>query len=165
MLAYSCLRGPPPPLVLLRWPYRPLLRLRSSLRLRVGLCLHPPTRLCLLQTCATPAWLRSPPRLRPMLDGPPLAFNPTYRTLSNYLLFCLSLRFRLTLLSIVGPLLASAGATFSSGLCWPARYSAGLSWPSCCYAFIRWPSGSFCSSGASSSVGLCVGLIRWLFGA
>ena len=37
MLAYSCLRVPPRLLVLLRWPYRPLLRLRSSLRLRVGL--------------------------------------------------------------------------------------------------------------------------------
>ena len=41
-----------------------------------------------------------------MPDGPPLAFSPNYRTLSNYLLFCLSLRFRLTLLSIVGPPLA-----------------------------------------------------------
>ena len=74
--------------------------------MRVGLRLPPPTRLCLLRTCATPAWLRSPPRFRPMPDGPPLAFSPNYRTLSNYLLFCISLRFRLTLLSIVGPPLA-----------------------------------------------------------
>ena len=74
--------------------------------MRVGLRLPPPTRLCLLRTCATPAWLRSPPRFRPMPDGPPLAFSPNYRTLSNYLLFCISIRFRLTLLSIVGPPLA-----------------------------------------------------------
>ena len=106
MLAYSCLCGPPRLLVLLRWPYWPLSRLCSSLRLRVGLRLPPPTRLCLLRTCATPAWLRSPPHFRPIPDGPPLAFSPNYRTLSNYLLFCLSLRFRLTLLSIVGPPLA-----------------------------------------------------------
>ena len=72
----------------------------------MGLHLPPPTQLCLLRTCATPAWLRSPPRFRPMPDGPPLAFSPNYRTLSNYLLFCLSLRFQLTLLSIVGPPLA-----------------------------------------------------------
>ena len=106
MLSYSCLRGPPRLLVLLRWPYRPLSRLCSSLRLWVGLCLPPPTRLCLLRTCATPVWLRSPPRFHPMPDGPPLAFSPSYRTLSHYLLFCLSLRFRLTLLSFVGPPLA-----------------------------------------------------------
>ena len=106
MLAYSCLRGPPRLLVLLRWPCRPLSWLRSSLRLRVGLRLPPPTRLCLLRTCATHAWLRSPPRFRPMPDGPPLAFSPNYSTLSIYLLFCISLRFRLTLLSIVGPPLA-----------------------------------------------------------
>ena len=65
-----------------------------------------PLGFCLLLTCATPAWLRSPPRFRPLPDGPPLAFSPNYRTLSNYLLFCISLRFRLTLLSIVGPPLA-----------------------------------------------------------
>ena len=35
-----------------------------------------------------------------------LVFSPNYRTLSNYLLFCILLRFRLTLLSIVGPPLA-----------------------------------------------------------
>ena len=103
MLAYSCLRGPPRLLVFLRWPSRPLSRLHSSLRLRVGLRLPPPTRLCLLRTCTTPAWLHSPPRFRPMPDGPPLAFSPNYRTLSIYLFFCLSLRFRLTLLLIVGP--------------------------------------------------------------
>ena len=106
MLAYSCLHGHPRLLVLLRWPYRPLSRFRSSLWLWVGLRLPPPTRLCLLRTCATPAWLRSPPRFRPLPDGPPLAFSPVYRTLSTYLLFCISLRFRLTLLSIVGPPLA-----------------------------------------------------------
>ena len=106
MLAYSCLRGPPQLLVLLCWPYRPLSRLRSSLRLRVRLRLPPPTRICLLRTCATPAWLRSPPRFRPSPDGPPLAFSPNYRTFSNYLLFCITLRFWLTLLSLVGPLLA-----------------------------------------------------------
>ena len=106
MLAYSCLHGPSRLLVLLRRPYRPLSRLRSSLRLRVGVCLPPPTRLCLLQTCATPAWLRSPPRFRPLPDGPPLAFSPVYRTLCTYLLFCISFGFRLTLLSIVGPPLA-----------------------------------------------------------
>ena len=83
--------------MLLRWPCRPLSRLR------VGLRLPPPTRLCLLRTCATHTWLRSPPRFRPMPDGPPLAFRPNYRTLSNYLLFCISLRFRLTLLLILGP--------------------------------------------------------------
>ena len=106
MLAYSRLHGPPRLLVLLRWPYRPFSRLRSSLQLRMGLRLPPPTRLCLLRTCATPAWLRSPLRFRPMPDGTPLAFSPISRTLSNYLLFCISLRFRLTLLSIVGPPLA-----------------------------------------------------------
>ena len=53
-----------------------------------------------------PVWLRSPPRFRPLPDGPPLAFSHHYRTLSHYLLFCILLRFRLTLLSIVGPPLA-----------------------------------------------------------
>ena len=72
----------------------------------MGLRLPPPTRLCLLRTCATPTWLRSPPRFRPLPDGPPLAFSPNYRTLSNYLLFCISLRLQLTLLLIVGPPLA-----------------------------------------------------------
>ena len=76
----------------------------------------PPTRLCLLRTCATHAWLLGPPRFRPSPDGhsrfrpspdgPPLAFRPTYRTLSNYLLFCISLGFRLALLSTLGPPLA-----------------------------------------------------------
>ena len=169
MLAYSCLRGPQRLLVLLRWPYRPLSRLRSSLRLRVGLRLPPPTRLCLLRTCATPAWLRSPPRFRPLPDGPPLAFSPNYRTLSNYLLFCISLRFQLSLLSIVGPLLALpmvVGQPQALTLFLRPRLACTLlCWPSCCYAFIRWPSGSFCSSGALSGVGLCVDLSRWLFGA
>ena len=50
-----------------------------------------------------PAWLCSPPRFRPLPDGPPLDFCPNYRTLSHYLLFCISLRFRLPILSIVGP--------------------------------------------------------------
>ena len=72
----------------------------------MGLRLPPPTRLCLLRTCATPAWLRSPLRFRPLPDDPPLAFSPNYGTFPNYLLFCISLRFRLTLLSIVGPPLA-----------------------------------------------------------
>ena len=63
----------------------------------MGLRLPPPTRLCLLRTCATPAWLGSPPRFRPLPDGPPLAFSPNYRTLSHYLLFCISLRSRLPL--------------------------------------------------------------------
>ena len=71
----------------------------------MGLHLLPPTQLC-LRTCASPTWLRSPPRFRPLPDGPPLAFSPNYRTLSNYLLFCISLGFRPTLLSIVGPPLA-----------------------------------------------------------
>ena len=76
-MAFIYLRIPPllfmPPqlLVLLRWPYRPLSRLRSSLRLRVGLRLPLPTRLCLLRTCAYPAWLCSPPRFHPLPDGPP----------------------------------------------------------------------------------------------
>ena len=76
-MAFICLRilpllfMPPRLLVLLRWPYRPLSRLRSSLRLRVGLRLPPPTRLYLLCTCASPVWLRSPPRFRPLPDGPP----------------------------------------------------------------------------------------------
>ena len=52
--AYAGLFMPPQLLVLLRWPYRPLSRLRSSLRLRLGLRLPPPTRLCLLRACATP---------------------------------------------------------------------------------------------------------------
>ena len=30
-----------------------------------------PSRLCLLRTCASPAWLSSPPRFRPLSDGPP----------------------------------------------------------------------------------------------
>ena len=53
-----------------------------------------------------PAWLRSPPHFRPLPNGPPLSFSPNYRTLSNYLLFCILLQFWLTLLSIVGPPLA-----------------------------------------------------------
>ena len=53
-----------------------------------------------------PAWLRSPPRFRPLTNGHPLTFSPNYRTLYTYLLFCILLRFRLTLLSIVGPPLA-----------------------------------------------------------
>ena len=52
--ASAALFMPPRLLVLLRWPYRPLSQLRSSLRLRVGLRLPPPTRLCLLRACATP---------------------------------------------------------------------------------------------------------------
>ena len=72
----------------------------------MGLRLPPPTRLCLLRTCATPAWVRSPPSFRPLPDGPPLAFSSDYISLFNYLLFCISLRFRLALLSIVGPPLA-----------------------------------------------------------
>ena len=52
--AYAGLFMPPRLLVLLHWPYRPLSRLRSSLRLRVGLRLSPPTRLCLLRACSTP---------------------------------------------------------------------------------------------------------------
>ena len=131
-------------LVLIRWPYRP------------------PSR------CSTPAWLCSPPRFHPLPDGPPLTFGSNYRTLSNYLLFCISLRFRLTLLSIVGPPLALpmvVGQPLALTLFLRPRLACTrLRWPSCCYAFIRWPSGSFCGSGVSSGVGLCVGLSRWLFG-
>ena len=137
-----------------------------------GAPLTPPTRLCLLRACATPAWLRSHPRFRTMPDGPPLAFRPTYRTLSTYLLFCISLGFRLALLSTLGPPLALpmvVGPLRALTLFLRPRLALTLlRWPSCCYAFIRWPSGSFCSSGASSSVGLCVGVSRWflvLFGA
>ena len=164
MLTYSCLRSPPRLLVWLRWPYRPLSQLRSSLRLRVGLRLPPPTRLCLLRTCTTPAWLRCPPRFRPLPDGPPLAFSPNYRTLSTYLLFCISLRFQLTLLSVVGPPLALpmvVGPPRALTLFLRPRLARTLlRWPSCCYVFIRWPLGSFCGFGASSSVGLCLGLSR-----
>ena len=160
---------PPRLLVLLRWPYRPLSRLRSSLRLQVGFRLPPPTRLCLLRTCATPAWVRSPPSFRPLPDGPPLAFSSDYISLSNYLLFCISLRFRLALWSIVGPPLALptvVGQPRALTLFFRPRLARTLlRWPSCCYAFIRWPSGSFGGSGASSGVGLCVGLSQWLFGA
>ena len=109
----------------------------------MGLRLPPPTRFCLLRTCATPAWLRSPPCFRPLPDGLPLAFSPNYRTLSYSLLFCISLRFRLTLLSIVGPPLAlpmvvgqpQALTLFlwprlaRTLLRWPARYSVGLRGP------------------------------------
>ena len=106
-----------------------------------------------------PAWPRSPLRFRPLPDGPPLAFSPNYRTLSNFLLFCILLRFRLTLLSIVGPPLALLMVVGQLSLR-PRLARTLLRWPSCCYAFIRWTSGSFCGSGASSSVGLCVGLRR-----
>ena len=169
MLAYSCLRCLPRLLVLLHWPYRLLSQLRVGLRLPL------PTRLCLHRTCATPAWLRSPPRFRPLPDGPPLAFSPIYRTLSNYLLFCISLRFRLTFLSIVGPPLALPMVVGQQRaltlflrprlactlLHWPPLARMLLHWPPLAlllYSFIRWPSGSFCGSGASSGVGLCVGL-------
>ena len=104
--AYAGLFFPPRLLVLLRWPCRPLLWLRRSLQLWMGLRLPPPTRLCLLRTCATHAWLRSP---------------------------CRSLGLRwpsLWLSGSHGPLRSS------SGLGWPARYSAGLNWPSCYYGFL-----------------------------
>ena len=115
----------------------------------------------------SPSYLRDPhlaPHFCPLPDGPPLAFSPNYRTLSHYLLFCISLRFRLPLLSIVGTPLALpmvVGQPRALPLFLRPRLAHMLlCWPSCCYAFIRWPSGSFCGFGASSGVGLCVGLSR-----
>ena len=111
-----------------------------------------------------PAWLRSPPRFRPLPDGPPLAFSPNYRTLFDYLSFCILSRLRLTLLSIGGPPLALpivVGQPQTLTLFLRPRLARTLlRWPSCCYAFICWTSGSFCGSEASSGVGLCVGLSR-----
>ena len=60
VLAYSCLHDPPRLLVLLRWPCRPLSRLRRSLRLQVGLHLPPPTRLWELRCLVRCRSLRGP---------------------------------------------------------------------------------------------------------
>ena len=107
-----------------------------------------------------------PSRFRPMTDGPPLAFSPNYRTLSNYL-------FVLFIITVpADPFVdcwASAGPTYGYRAAAdplfhrPRLARTLLRWPSCYYAFIRWLLGSFCSSGALSGVDLCVALSRWLF--
>ena len=140
-LASTGLFIPPQFLVLLRWPCRPLSRLRSSLQLRLGLRLPPPTRLCLLRTCATHAWLRGPLRFRPMPDDPPLAFRPVYRPKSNYLLFCISLGFRLALLSILGHPLALPMVVG------PPRALMLFLRPRLALTLLCWPSSTHSSAG------------------
>ena len=48
MLAYSCLRGPPRLLVLLRWPYRPLSRILLRFRLSLLSIVGPPLALTMV---------------------------------------------------------------------------------------------------------------------
>ena len=114
-----------------------------------------------------PAWLRSPPRFRPLRDGPPLAFSPNYRTLSNYLLFCILLRFRLTLLSIIGPPLALpmvVGQPRTLPLFLRPRLARTLLlWPPLALLLLRihpLDLGFLLRLRASSGVGLCVVALR-----
>ena len=115
---------PPRLLVLLRWPYRPLSRLGSSLRLRVGLHLPPPTRLCLLRACATPpgsAVLRVSVLCRMVLRWPSVP--------------------------IIEPCLIISCSVYYYGSGWPFCRSLGLRWP------YLWLSGSRGPLRSSSGLG------------
>ena len=125
---------PPWLLVLLRWPYRPLSRLRSSLRLRVGLRLPPPFRLCLLRACATPpgsAVLRVSVLCRMVLCWPSvpiiepcLIISCSVYYYSSGWPFCRSLGLRWPYLWL-------------SGSRWPLRSSSGLGWPPLALLLLR----------------------------